>query len=172
MTLCPCSFIRTVSSLLRPAHITYYGPRGKQDSIHRKISSYGFKTHRHHQMRGENGTIYLVTSLRAVSNEQSTLKICFFFSFLLKEQVFYIFMSVSKKPMLSECGTLCTGESTWSAFASHMTIPYTTAIFPKRKRSLWMQVLFCSQSLQKLITQGSCSFTWLKILQPITTVTF
>lgn len=126
-----CSFIRTVSSLLLPAHITYCGLRGKRDSINRKISSYGFKTHRHHQMWRENGTIYLVTSLRAVSNEQSTLKTCFFL--LAKRTGFYFFMIVSKKPMLSEYGTLCTGESNWPVFTSHMTIPYTTAVFPKGK---------------------------------------
>lgn len=51
-------------------------------------------------------------------------------------------MTVSKKPMLSEYGTLCTGESTWSVFASHMTIPYTTAIFPKEKPLNASSILF------------------------------
>lgn len=56
------------------------------------------------------GPFYLVTSLCAVSNGRSTLKIYFF---LFAEKVgFDFFMTISKKPMLSEYGTLRTVKST------------------------------------------------------------
>lgn len=78
-------------------------------------------------------------------------------------------MIASKKPMLSEYGTLCTGESNWPVFTSHVTISYTTAVFPKGKEVFECKFYSILSPPQKLIT---CSFTWLKILQPITTVTF
>ena len=44
-------------------------------------------------------------------------------------------MILSKKPTLSEYGTLCTIKSTQSVFPSHINIPYTNTVFPEGEKT-------------------------------------
>lgn len=165
----PRSIVRAVSSLLLPAQAASYGLRAEKRSSNRKVSSYGFKTHRHHQMWGENGTIYLVTSLRAVNNEQSILKICF--SFLLKEQVFCFLWLFLKSQCYQDMARYVWWNLPGQCSLPTWALPIWGLFSQKGKKPLSTSSTLFSV-LRMLITQGSCSFIWLKILQPITTATF
>ena len=120
--------------------MTYYGLGRKKDPITSKISSYGFKTHRHHQIGGKMGSFYLTFLwLWAVSNGQSTLKICFclcFFFFSLKEQVLIFVCLFLKSQYYQNVAHYVTMKSTWRVPFSVWTSPTQIVLSQKGKKPL------------------------------------
>lgn len=167
--LLPHAALSGQSPVASPCPCYLLWAKGKQEFINRKISSYGFKTHRHHQMWGENGTIYLVTSLRAVSNEQSTLKICFFL--FAKKTAFYSLWLFLRSQCYQNMAHYVQGSLPDQCSLPTWPFPTQLLFSQKGKNPLNASSILFSIP-PKAHYSGSCSFTWLKILKPTTTVTF
>lgn len=73
------------------------------------------------------GPFHTVISLNMSNNGQRTSLLIF--SLLLNNQVW--FTIVSKKPMLSDCGTVFTVKLTWPAFPFNVNASYTNTVFQK-----------------------------------------